>query len=618
VRTEHLRNTAVLFALTLVTAAAAPAPVERKPLLTRVDKSFAAETTHVREYVRTLADPRWEGRGIGTAGIDSAAVWIAARMQAAGLEPAGDAGTWFQKFDVTTGVEVQEPCFLEARGQRFASREQIVPLGFSTNGTLTGRVVFAGYGITAPGLAYDDYAGIDVRDAFVLVLTNEPGELDSTSRFDGTINTPYAEVRTKAINAREHGALGMLVVNGPRHHFGEPLKLPAPDGVGYMSSGLLCAAIGESVADALLAPAGLTLATAQAAIEADQQPHSLALPESTTVALALKRTRASTSNVVGRLAGRDTLRALVMGAHYDHLGMGGSSSLSSERAPHVGADDNASGTAAMLTAAERFTARTRKGWHPEHTLLFCAFSGEEIGLVGSSHFTDDPPVELKTIETMLNMDMVGRLRKNQVQVMGVGTATGFHEFVKAVNQAVPMAQFDLKTSEDGYGPSDHSSFYKRDIPVLMLFTGAHADYHKPSDTYDKINATGLARISRFAGALMESLDARPRATFTKAKADASPGRIAGGGGYGSYLGTIPDYMQTEGGVLLSGVRAGSPAEKGGLVGGDAIIRFDGIRVDNIYDYTFALRSRKPGQDVRVTVKRGGKEVDLVVTLGRRP
>jgi membrane-associated protease RseP (regulator of RpoE activity) len=219
---------------------------------------------------------------------------------------------------------------------------------------------------------------------------------------------------------------------------------------------------------------------------------------------------------------------------------------------------------------------------------------------------------------MVNLDMVGRLREDKLQVMGVGTASEFPALAQAVNGAVPRAHFALKTSEDGYGPSDHQSFYKKNIPVLMLFTGAHADYHKPSDTWDKINNTGLVRASAYAQALVESLDVRSRPTFTRAKSDASPGRIAGGGGYGAWLGTIPDYMQTEGGVLLSGVRDNSPAQKAGLAANDVIIRFDGIRVDNIYDYTFALRTRKPGQDVRITVKRGGQTVDLVATLGRRP
>jgi GNAT superfamily N-acetyltransferase len=579
----------------------------------------AADSNRVRLYERTLADPRWEGRGIGTAGIDSAANWIGARMRDAGLAPAGDGGTWFQPFDVTTGVVAEAPCGVEAGGRHFELGAALQPLGFSNNGTLRARVVFAGYGISAPGYQYDDYAGIDAKDALVLVMTQEPGEMDSTSRFDGNVNTPYADLRTKAINAREHGALGLLVVNGPKFHAGEPLRAPSSDGAGYMTSGLLAALVSEDAAAVLLAPSKTTLAEAQAAIEKDQQPHSFALAESAAVTLNVRRTRAKTRNVVGMIAGRDTTRTLVVGAHYDHLGYGGASSLApNEHVPHVGADDNASGVTALLTAAERLAARARRGWRPAHTILFCAFTGEEIGLVGSSHFTDDPPRPFATIEAMLNMDMVGRLRDDKLQVMGVGTAAEFDTLVGATNRATPFAHFDLRRSEDGYGPSDHSSFYKKQVPVLMLFTGSHMDYHKPSDTWDKIHAAGVVRVSRFAEALVESLDARPKVTYTKAKADATPGRIAGGGGYGAYLGTVPDYMQTEGGVLLSGVRAGSPAEKAGLAGGDVIVRFDGIRVDNIYDYTFALRSRKPGQDVRITVKRGGKDVDLVATLGRRP
>jgi hypothetical protein len=443
--------------------------------------------------------------------------------------------------------------------------------------------------------------------------------MDSTSRFDGNINTPYADVRTKAINAREHGALGMLVVNGPKFHAGDPLHVPAPDGAGYMSSGLLAANISEAAAGALLASSKLTLADAQAAIEKDQQPHSFALPESAAVTLNLRRTRARTRNVVGVIAGSDTARTLVIGAHYDHLGYGGSSSLApNEHVPHVGADDNASGVTALLTAGERMVARARAGWKPVHTILFVAFTGEEIGLVGSSHFTDDSPKPFETIEAMINMDMVGRLRANKLQVLGVGTAAELDTLVSMTNRAEPFAHFELHRSEDGYGPSDHSSFYKKKVPVLMLFTGSHMDYHKPSDTWDKIYCAGLVRVSHFAEALLESLDARPKLTYEKAKADPTAGRIAGGGGYGAYLGSVPDYMQTEGGVLLSGVRAGGPADKAGLKAGDSIIRFDGIRVDNIYDYTFALRSRKPGQEVRITVKRDGKEVELVATLGRRP
>ncbi|MBI5710111.1 MAG: M28 family peptidase [Candidatus Eisenbacteria bacterium] len=575
-----------------------------------------ADSAQELAIVRRLADPALEGRGASTAGIEKAATLIRSEMERIGLRPAGPGDGWGEPFEVTTGVEVGTPSFITVAGRRLDEGEDYEPLGFSTNGTLRAPVVFAGYGITAPGFDYDDYAGIDARERIVLVLTNEPGEMDSTSRFDGTVNTPHAELRTKAINAREHGALGLIVVNGPRWHAGEPLRRPRADGGGYMSGGLVAALLADSIADRLVRRAGESLAQAQMDIDNVTKPHSFTLPDSVTLTVTLRRTRSKVHNVVGAIPGRDTTRVLVVGAHYDHLGYGGESSLAPDQhVPHVGADDNASGTAALLGTAGLMAQRMKGGWRPEHTLLFCAFTGEEMGLVGSSHFVDDPPRPLGSVEAMLNMDMVGRLRDDKLMVMGAGTAEEFPALIESANRT---AGFQIKTSSDGYGPSDHSSFYKKKVPVLMLFTGAHADYHKPSDTWDKINENGLWRVTRFAAALVESLDARPRPRFVQAKSDSNVGRIAGGGGYGAYLGTIPDYMQTEGGVLLSGVRSGSPAEQAGLRQADVIVRFDGVGIDNIYDYTFALRSRKPGQQVALTVRRDGVLVTLNATLGRRP
>ena len=567
--------------------------------------------------VKVLADPVLEGRGIGTHGLDSAGVFIAAEMRQRGLQPCGDQGTYFQSFEVTTGVSVGEPGGLAAAGLKLSTGAEFQPLGFSTNGTVREPVVFAGYGITAPGYEYDDYAGLDARDKLVLVFTNEPGEMDSTSKFDGSVNTPYAELRTKAINAREHGALGLLVVNGPRYHAGEPLRAARSDGGGYMSSGLLAAAISERAAEALMANAKPKLLDAQMAIDQGGKPHSFALAESATVTVTLKRARATIRNVLGMIPGRDTTRTLVVGAHYDHLGYGQEGSLAPDsHLPHLGADDNASGVAAMLGVARSEGRRATSGRRPTHTLVFCAFTGEEAGLLGSGHFVEDPPRPLESVDAMLNMDMVGRLRDNKLMVMGVGTAEELPGLVASTNQSI--GKFDLKTSTDGYGPSDHSSFHKKQIPVLFLFTGAHADYHKPSDTWDKINYPGLVQVAAYATALIDSLDRRPRLHYLQAKGDSSTGRIAGGGGYGAYLGTIPDYMQTEGGVLLSGVRAGGPADQGGIKGGDVIVGFDGVKIDNIYDYTYALRSRKPGQSVRIMIKRGTQSLELSVTLGRRP
>jgi hypothetical protein len=573
------------------------------------------DTATVMYMLRALADPHMEGRGAGTAGLDSAASLIAAEMRWLGLHPGGDDGTFFQPFDVTTGVAVGEPCAIAVGGQHFGVGDRFQPLGFSNNGTLTAPVVFVGYGITAPGYDYDDYAGIDVRDKLVLVMSNEPGEMDSTSRFDGNINTPHAELRTKAINAREHGALGLLVVSGPRYHLGEPLPRPRTDGGGYMTSGLLAGIVSEQVAAALLKPSGLDLVKLQLEIDGHTHPHSVALASQATITVTLKRQRATIKNVVGWIPGQDTTRTLVIGAHYDHLGYGDEHSLApNSHLPHLGADDNASGVAAMLSVAGWKAPWGNPDPVPTHNLVFCAFAGEELGLVGSSHYMDDPTRPLESVDAMLNMDMVGRLRDDKLMVMGVGTAAEFPALIEHVNQ--PRG-FDVKTSSDGYGPSDHQSFYKRHLPVLMLFTGAHADYHKPTDSADKINVEGLWRVAVFARDLVDSLDRRPRPTFQQAKADSNMGRIAGGGGYGAYLGTIPDYMKTEGGVLLSGVREGSPADSAGLKGGDVIVQFDGVRVDNIYDYTFALRSRKPGQKVRITVHRGDRDVEIVAVLGRR-
>lgn len=569
------------------------------------------------DVVRQLADPKLEGRGVGTAGLERAATLVERWMGEMGLKPAGDDGGWSQWFEVTTGAEVTRPTSLTLRGRVLEAGADFQPLGFSTSGTLTAPVVFAGYGITAPGYDYDDYANLDARGRVVLVLSNEPGELDSTSRFDGSVNTPFAELRTKAINAREHGAVGLLVVNGPRHHAGEPVRAPRADGQGYMTSGLAAGWVSDSLGAELLHGAGTTLLAAQAAIDSAGQPHGFALSDSVTLTVTLTRTRARIRNVVGRLPGRDTSRVLVVGAHFDHLGFGGERSLSpDQRVAHPGADDNASGSAALLGAARLLAERARQGWRPEHDVIFAAFTGEEMGIVGSSHFVDHPPRSLERVEAMLNMDMVGRLRDDKLMVMGAGTAAEFPDLVANVNRAT--GGFDLKTTGDGYGPSDHSSFYKKQVPVLMLFTGAHTDYHSPRDTWDKIDGPGLWRVTRFAAALVESLDARPRVTYVKAKADSAMGRIGGGSGYGAYLGTIPDFSQTEGGVLISGAREGSPAAQAGLVAGDVIVKFDDVKVDNLYDYAYALRSRKPGQSVTLTIRRKGAPVTVPVTLGKRP
>jgi hypothetical protein len=598
------------FAVAVTLAFAASAVTSAPPARAAVDPYDPAR---LRETVKTLADTAWTGRGPGTKGLDLAARELAERFKAAGLEPLGDGGTYFQEFDIHTGVKLAVDNRLTTRrGGPWTLERDFVPLGFSASDTVKAPVVFAGYGITAPEFQYDDYGGVDATGSIVVVMRYEPGEDDSTSRFDGKLPTAHSDLRTKAINAREHGAVGMLVVTGPRYRTGDDELSRLRADAGGISSGLVAATVTRALVDTVLARHGVTVAMLQNAIDASGHPHSIAYPDSVELVTSLTRTVARAKNVVGLRRGKEHDRVLVVGAHYDHLGLGGESSLAEKSygLVHPGADDNASGTAALVALAEDRET-------PRHDRVFAAFAGEEVGLVGSAWFVEHPPVPLERVSAMLNMDMVGRMRESKLVVMGVGTAKEFPALVRERNAALPEARrFDLKTSDDGYGPSDQTSFYKKNLPVLMFFTGAHADYHRPSDTWDKLDYDGLSRVARFVDATAEAIDELPAVTFQKAQADTTR-RLTMRGGHGAYLGTIPDYTQTEGGVLLSGVREGSPAQNAGIQGGDTIVKIDAVKIDNIYDFTFVLQQHRPGDAIQVVVKRGAEQKTVPVTLGRR-
>ena len=449
--------------------------------------------------------------------------------------------------------------------------------------------------------------------------------MDSTSRFDGNVNTPHAELRTKAINAREHGALGPAG--------GERTALPRRRAAAaaaprrrrlHDERPARGAGLGARGGRAARARPARRSATLQEAIDAPRRARTAwRSRDSATRHRDAASARATTiRNVVGWIPGRDTTRTLVIGAHYDHLGYGGESSLAPDA--HTAARRR---RRQRLRAWRRCSASRQRriraraaGRAPAHNLVFCAFTGEEMraGRLRRTSSTT-PPRPLETVEAMLNMDMVGRLRDNQLMVMGVGTAAEFPALVENTNRR--RRSFDLKTSSDGYGP---------ERPLLVLQAAGSrccccSPARTPTTTSRATPGTsstrpGLARVARLRrGADRLARRAAARRRTSRPRADSVAGRIAGGGGYGAYLGTIPDYMQTEGGVLLSGVRAGSPAEQAGLKGGDIIVRFDGVRVDNIYDYTFALRSRKPGQQrADHGQARRRRSVDLVATLGRRP
>ena len=320
-------------------------------------------------------------------------------------------------------------------------------------------------------------------------------------------------------------------------------------------------------------------------------------------------------NVIGILPGRDPVlrnQTVILGAHYDHLGLGGFGSLDPDSTGrvHNGADDNASGIAGLIQVAARLAASP-----PARTVVFIAFSGEELGLLGSAYYVKEPIYPLAGTLAMVNLDMVGRLRNGRLIVYGAKTAKEFPALLDSLNW---YAGFDLKAQGDGYGPSDQSSFYAAKKPVLHLFTDLHEDYHRTTDDWQKINVAGFDTVASFVTGVVTALANRPGPlTVVTGTARVPTAGASTGSGYGAYLGTVPDMTDSPGGVRLLGVRAGSPAEKAGLRGDDIITRIGDMNVPDLQAMTDALRSHKAGDSVDIVVRRGNQETILHATLGER-
>ncbi len=409
--------------------------------------------------VRWLADDAREGRMTGGPGADAAAAWIASRFASAGLTPAGDDGTFLQRYDATIGVRLGEGNALAFDGVPDLGPLQVekdyIPFGFSENDTLDVPLVFAGYGITSEEYDYDDYAGLDVKGKAVLVLRHEPQQNDTSSVFAGTSWTDHAIFRNKAVNARDHGAVALIIFTPPKSAEYETDKLTALSGAEGIGGGSVVAVqVKKEVGEALLRKVGVDVNTWVEEVDRDLKPRSAAGPAEMKVRLAvtIAKDRRPTANVVGMLRGSDpSAGAVILGAHYDHLGRGNSSSLSPDEIGqvHNGADDNASGSSALVELARVFAAEPRL----RRTLVFAAFSGEELGILGSSYFASHPPVALDSVQAMINMDMVGRPKDNKITVGGVGSSPGFADEVKQAGEAVGLG---VSTSKSGYGASDHT------------------------------------------------------------------------------------------------------------------------------------------------------------------
>lgn len=562
-------------------------------------------------HIRVLASDSLEGRRSGEPGCAKAATYIESELKRIGLSPGGVNGTYRQPFDVVAASELGDKNYLKIEGRELPIREKWMPLSYTQTGEAKGELIFAGFGITAPDFDYDDYAGLDVKGKIVLVMKYGPEGDDRQNRYNR-----FFPVRYKAMNAREHGALGIIVAASEDTFSYDAVSRLRHDWAPG-DAGILVAGIDLTAASSIIEKGGKgALDKIAVGIAHTSKPNSFELPVGIEFTALVKKRLTNTDNVIGYLPGGDPQvrgEVIVIGAHYDHLGRGGSESLSpkAEGEIHYGADDNASGMAGLLELAEAFASRKS---FLKRSLLFIAFSGEEEGTLGSSFFVKNPTVPFEKIVAMVNMDMIGRMKDSTLIVQGAGTSPIWKELVGQANEAIGLK---VKLTDDGYGPSDHSPFYAKEKPVLFFFSGTHADYHKPTDTWEKINANGEESILKLAYRIVDkiqSFDARP--TYLRIKGDSV--QMGGGGGeLRAYLGTIPDYSEELVGVKLSGVREGSPAEKAGIKGGDVIVRFGEKEIRNIYDYTYTLGAHKPGEKVEIGLLREGKPLTVSVLLERR-
>jgi hypothetical protein len=569
------------------------------------------------EHVRYLASPELRGRGTGMPELDKAAHYIARQFKEAGLE------TQFQPFSVTTNARLgrrnQFSYKLQDKKHSLTPEKQFSPFNFSAGGQFEGEVVFAGYGITAKEYNYDDYDGLDVRNKFVLILRHEPQEYDEKSVFSGKVYTEHSQFFSKATNAKLHGARGVILINDIANHGSDADDLePFGKTVGPTNAGIPFVQIKADAAEAWLTAAGKDLRTLQADIDKDLKPRSFPLDAvKVSFHLDVRRETKTVNNVVAYLPGEST-EHIVIGAHYDHLGLGEQFSMAPSQAgtPHVGADDNASGTAGVIELARYFASQPK----PRRGIVFLCFAGEELGLLGSSYYVNNPKFPIGQAIAMINMDMIGRIRDQKIYLGGIGTGTGFKEMLEDLAKSTPLKlEFSDQT---GYGSSDHTSFTTKQIPVLFFFSGLHADYHKPSDTWDKIEAEPAARLLELvASAAQRITDGQPRPQFVRVAEPPKPTTSHAGSssapGYGPYFGSIPDMAEQKNGVRFADVRESSPAAKAGLKGGDTMVEFDGKPIQNLYDFTYALRSKKPGDVVKVKILRDGKPLDADVTLEQR-
>jgi len=603
--------------LGLDSAAAGVAPADLSTTNAGID------VDDLKHHVAELTAEPMAGRLTGTEGERLATEYVASVFAALGLEPAGDDGTFFQEFPFVAGVSLGDGNRLRIADTSYEVDRDWRPLAFSETGDITPTTVaFAGYGIQAPERdgqdEYDAFVHLDVKDKWVLVLRYIPADIEDARRQH--LNR-YASLRFKTMLARNKGARGLLVATGPQAKVKDELVQLQFD-ASLAGASIPVISISNEAAVALVAKAGKDLAELQKTLDAGDMVMGFDIDAVVDAEIDIVQEQKTGRNVLARLRGDGgaDAAAVAIGAHVDHLGpgVGGSLARDDERGQiHHGADDNASGVAGMLEIAQYLSDQRERGrLKMKHDVLFGAWSGEELGLLGSNYFAENfaggsGPDSLRPgIAAYLNMDMIGRLDQNVV-IQGLGSSPYWAGEIERRNAPIGLP---IVTQKDSFLPTDATSFYVKGVPILAAFTGAHSDYHTPRDTAEKLNYEGMKDIARFMGliarGLLSSGDAPEYLAMTKPE---SPGR-----GLRAYLGTVPDYAQGDvAGVKLSGVGKNGPAEKAGVRGGDIIVELAGKKIENIYDYTFAIEAVKVGESTTIVVIRGDERLKFTIVPASR-
>ena len=561
----------------------------------------------LQSEIKYLSSDELKGRMTGSEGDSLAAEYIKKELSSYGLIPLS--GDGLERFKVTDKMIYGKDNLLSLNGTSYSAEKDFAPLAISENSSLKAEVAFAGYGfsINNDSVKWDDYKGLDVKNKWVMLLRADP-EPDN-------INSKYATFsgdRNKAMLAKDMGSAGVLLVSGQTFDNSDNLD---PLTKGDFSVGIPVFRIKRNVADAILSKSKQPINDLEKKLNTDRKPSSFFTETNVDGKSEIIQTMVGTRNIVMLLPGEDVKlkdEYMIFGGHFDHLGMGGPGSSSTAVdtiGVHHGADDNASGVALMMELAGKFAGT--KNSH-KRSLIFMAFAGEEEGLLGSKYFTENSGMNLSKVDLMVNFDMVGRLKETKyLQIGGVGTADRLQE------QAVALADTNilkLTFTEEGSGPSDHSAFYSKNIPVLYFTSGAHDDYHKPSDTWDKINYPGMVNIADLVFKMTSELANNPeKLQFKEAgpKVDSNrPSRRRG-----LTLGIMPDVTGSiKNGLKAEAVTPGKPGALGGMKKGDIIISIEGKPVNNIQDYMFRMSQLKAGQRITVEVLRENKKEVLLIQL----